>query len=141
MAKPYSYISNMYNQNGPEWVLMIRPEDIQRNTKRIIKDMVKGTIPYEEVGSCFLDLKFLENLIIGVKNELEINGLNYTACCFMFEYYPNYPNLGAHITHLDRVMFIYNTILAKLEAIKITGDIGCLADISSSLYNLRNHLN
>ena len=37
MGKVSSYIQNMHQQFGPEWIVAQRPEDIQRNAKRIIK--------------------------------------------------------------------------------------------------------
>ena len=61
MAKN-SYIQMMIAQRGTEWLSMIRPEEIQNSTKRIVKDMVKGNIEYEKYGNVFLDLKFMENL-------------------------------------------------------------------------------
>ena len=81
MAKNNSYIQMMMNQNGDEWILALRPEDIQRSTRRIVKDMVRGTIDYQTQGKFFLDPKFMENLIIGVSNELEINSFYLSQAC------------------------------------------------------------
>lgn len=141
MARANSYIQMMVNQNGDQWILALRPEDIQHSTKRIVKDMVKGTINYEQYGKYFLDLKFLENLIIGVSNELEINTLNYNSCIFYYQAFPNTPNLGVHISHLEAVGYVYSIILEKLNAVKTTGNVGYLTDISGLLFNYRNHLN
>lgn len=141
MAKPTCYIQQMFNQYGPEWINCLRPEDIQRNAKRVIKDMVKGTISYEQFGNSFLDMKFLENLIISINNELQINMLNYNSCIFYYQHFPETLNLNAHIGHLDRLNVIYNTVLERLNYVKMTGNIGYLADISGLLFNDRNHLN
>lgn len=141
MAKNNSYIQMMYNQNGDEWINALRPEDIQRSTKRIVKDMVRGSIDYQQHGKFFLDPKFMENLIIGVSNELEINVLNYNACVFQFQYYPNIPNMQAHINHLQKVCNIYNQILARLMSVKSTGNVGYMTDITALLFNDRNYLN
>ena len=47
MGKPVSYIQMMINNNGDDWIIALRPEDIQRSSKRIVKDMVRGIIDYE----------------------------------------------------------------------------------------------
>ncbi len=141
MAKNNSYIQMMYNQQGEDWIINVRPEDIQRSCKRVVKDMVKGTIDYEKFGKYFLDIKFMENLIIGLTNELEINTLNYNACKLYYSYYPNTPNLGTHIYHLERILYIYNIIYERLNWVKSTGNVGYLTDISGLLFNDRNHLN
>ena len=135
-----SYIQMMVNQQGEDWIINVRPEDIQRSTKRIVKDMVKGSMDYEKFGKYFLDLKFMENLIIGVSNELAINTLNYNSCKFYYMYFPQTPNLGPHVYHLERLVFVYSTILEKLNYTKTTGNIGYLTDISGMLFNDRNHL-
>lgn len=140
MAKNNSYIGNMISQYGDDWIVALSPDNIQRSTKRIVKDMIRG-INYETYGKYFLDSKFLENLIIGVSNELETNTLNYNACKFYFQYYPMIPNIQPHIYHLERVCFIYSTILVRLQQVKLTGNVGYLTDISALLYNDRNNLN
>lgn len=141
MAKNNSYIQMMVSNNGDGWILTLRPEDIQRSTKRIVKDMVRGLVDYQNHGKFFLDPKFMENLIIGVSNELEINTLNYNACVFYNQYYPQTPNIQPHIYHLERTCYIYNTILQRLNAVKMSGNVGYMTDISALLYNDRNNLN
>ena len=55
MGKPMSYIQIQINQHGEDWINCIKPEDIQRSYKKIVKDMVKGIIDYEKHGKYFLD--------------------------------------------------------------------------------------
>jgi hypothetical protein len=141
MGKVSSYIQNMHQQFGPEWIVAQRPEDIQRNAKRIIKDMAKGSINYEQYAYCFADPKFMDNLIIAINNELEINTLNLNACKFYFQYYPQTPNLSGHIYHMERQCYAYSIVLERLNSVKMTGNIGYLADIAGLLFNDRNHLN
>ena len=141
MAKVNTYIQQQVDRYGDEWIIALRPEDIQRSTKRIVKDMVRGLVNYETQGKYFLDSKFLENLIIGVSNELEINTLNYNACNFYYQYFPNTPNIQPHIYHLERLCFIYNTILSRLNYVKMYYNVGYLTDIAALLYNDRNNLN
>ena len=134
-----SYIANMMNQYGENWIVNVSPEAIQRSTKKIVKDIGKAIINYDVEGKYFLDTKFLENLIIGISNELEINTLNYNACCFYSQYYQS-QNLSIHITHLHAVIYIYQTILEKLQCIKSTQNIGYLTDTPGLLFNYKKHL-
>ena len=140
MAKN-NYIQMMVVQRGSDWITTIRPEEIQNSTKRIVKDMVKGNIEYEKYGSVFLDPKFMENLLIGVSNELESNTFNYKGCQMLYSAFPGTPNLAQHVNHLERLVYIYNTIKYKLETVKYSGNVGFLTDIPGMLYNDRNHLN
>jgi hypothetical protein len=136
-----SYIQMIANQRGENWLVTLRPEDIQNSTRRIVKDMARGFIDYEKYGYAFQDSKFLENLFIGVSNELEINTLNYRSCQFYYQYYPQTPNMGPHIYHLERVIYAYTIVRERLNMVRQTGNIGYLTDISGMLFNDRNHLN
>lgn len=142
MAKPNNnYIKMMMETRGEDWITTLRPDEIQNNTKRIIKDIVRGSVDFDKQGIAFLEPKFMENLFIGVSNELEINTLNYNACIFYYQYYPATPNLGPHIAHLEKMIYIYSTVRDRLNAVRNTGNIGYLTDISGLLFNDRNHLN
>jgi hypothetical protein len=141
-SKANSYIRSMCERFGDDWIVAVKPEDIQRSGKRIVKDMVRGVIDYETYGRYFLDPKFLENLIIAVSNELDINTLYLNAVTF---YINNsgvmVPNSGIYITHLQSIYYVYNTILNKLLQVRMEQNIGCLADTTVLLYEYRNHLN
>lgn len=142
MGKPlFNYLKQMEDQRGEAWIVSLKPEEIQQNAKRITKDMVKGAIDYNRYGYAFLDSKFLENLFIGVSNELEINTLYYNASVYYQQAFPTYPNISAAIAHLEKILYIYNTIYERLNCVRATGNIGYLADIAPLLYNERNHLN
>ena len=142
MAKVrYSYIKQMEDQRGANWIVTLKPEDIQMASKRIVKDMVNGSISYDNMGYAFQDSKFLENLFIGVSNELEINTLYYNAVSVYSQMYPTYPNISQTIAHLGKLLNIYNVIYNRLDAVRGTGNIGYLVDISPLLYNDRFHLN
>ena len=104
--------------------------------------MVRGNINYDTMGYAFRDPKFVENLFIGVSNELEINTLYYNACVNYQQMYPTYPNIAAAISHLERLLYIYNSIYTRLDAVRNSyGNIGYLVDIAPLLYNDRFHLN
>lgn len=140
MAK-VNYIQNMIKQYGENWIVALKPEDIQRNAKRIFKEMIKNQIDYQKEGNYFLDAKLIDNLIIAARNELEVNTLYYNAVCLYFQYYPSEPNISAQITHLQSLCYIYRIIHDKLVTVKNSSNIGWLADTSGLLYNFRNHLN
>lgn len=140
MGKNNCYIGNMVSQYGEDWTARITPDAIQRSTKRIVKEIAKGSIDYEEFGQQFLDPKFIENLIIGITNELEINTLNLNACQFHYQYYPYIPNMSNHINHLARVNYIYSVILERLNYVKVSENIGYMVDIPGLLYADRRHL-
>ena len=141
MGKPQSYIAMMVQRQGDDWILMSSPDNIQQSGKRIVKDMVRGIIDYEAHGKYFLDPKFMDNLLISISNELEINTLNLVSCQYYYNAYPQVPNLGTHIYHLQRVDYIYRVIYDRLMYVKSTNNIGYLTDISGILFNDKNHLN
>ncbi len=139
MAKK-CYFDTMKDQYGENWIVNLRPDDIQRSSSRIFKEMIKGVIDYEKVGMYFLDGKILDNLIIAANNQLEINTLLYNAVTFYQSYYPSYPNIGPEIYHLQCLCYIYNLIHERLKMVKYYENIGYLADIASLLSTYRNHL-
>lgn len=140
MGKPMSYIQIQINQHGEDWINCIKPEDIQRSYKKIVKDMVKGIIDYEKHGKYFLDPKFLENLYIAVSSELEINRMNCVSCEFYYSTFPNTPNIGVHIHNLKHIIYVYEMICYKLDVVRNTGDIGVLTDTSGLLFQYRNYI-
>ncbi|MBR6289472.1 MAG: hypothetical protein IKR19_09055 [Acholeplasmatales bacterium] len=141
MANKYNcYIGNMVSQFGDDWAARVTPDAIQRSTKRIVKEIAKGSIDYEEYGQQFMEPKFIENLIIGITNELEINTMDLTACQFYYAHFPSVPNMGNHIQHLARVCYVYNVILERLNYVKITGNIGYMVDIPGLVFSDRKHI-
>jgi hypothetical protein len=112
--------------------------------------MVKGNIEYEKYGEAFLNPNFLENLLIGVSNELEDNTFNYDGCKLLLQAYPTNHNnqtyysmsdLIQHINYLEKLVNIYGLIRSRLIQVKYTGNIGYLTNIATILYNDRNYLN
>lgn len=140
MAKN-NYIKQMQNTYGENWIVALKPEDIQRAGRRIVKEIVKGDYDYQESGNYFLDLKFLDNIIISVQNDLDMYTLYYNAVSFYKQYYPTIPNIGIQQNHLGTLCYIYSTILNRLQMVKNSENIGWMADVSGLLYSYRNHLN
>lgn len=129
------------NQNGIYWLNFITPDLIQRNTKRIVKEIVNNKYNYEQVGNYFLDPKFLDNLIEGIKYELEINTLYYNAVSYYKNIDPGYPHLAIHVNQLSALCIVYNTILDRLYMVDSEKNIGYLSDLSALLNQYRNYLN
>lgn len=136
-----NYFEMNQEKFGENWIVALKPDQIQNAGKRIVSEMVNGQIDYQKYGMYFLDGKFLDNLIIKCSNELEINTLYYRAVSYYNQSFPNIPNVTIHVNHLQCLCYIYNTILNKLNMVKQYHDIGYLADTSAMLYSYRNHLN
>jgi hypothetical protein len=130
----------MIKQYGENWIVALTPDDIQRSSKRLVKDMVRGYIDYEKYGVYFLDAKFLDNLLVAIKNELDYNSLHYNAMLFYQQNFPSIPNLSIHINHDSVLTLVYSTILGKLEQVRIDQNVGWLYDISAILGQYRAHL-
>ena len=140
MAAKNCYFKQQIDKFGETFVSLITPDQIQGQAKRVVKELVKGEIEFEKYGQYFLDLKLLDNLIIGISNELDDYSLYSAAVSFYKQYYPMTPNITVRENHLQTLCYIYNIILTKLQYVRNTHDIGYLSDISALLYNYRNHL-
>ena len=136
-----NYIKQNIATYGPDWIVCLRPEDIQRSAKRVAKELVKGDFNLQEEGNYFLNAKFLDNLIIAFKNELETNSLYLAALTFYRQYYPAASNIAGAINHVDILCRIYSVLLDRMNGVKYNGNIGPLVDVSALLYQHRNHLN
>ena len=135
-----NYITSMEAKFGENWIFALTPENIQRSSKRVFKEMVTGKYDYEVVGKYFLDGKFLDNLIIACEYEIEVNTLLYNAVTFYIQYNPQIQNATIQQSHLQTLCYIYTVILQKLNAVKISGNIGAFVDLAAVLYSYRKHL-
>jgi len=140
MAAKNNYFKQNIDKFGEQFVSLVTPEQIQGQVKRIIKELVKGEIEFEKYGKYFLDLKLIDNLIIGIRSELDDYSLYSAAVTFYRMHYPNTPNITIRENHLQTLCYIYQVILHKLELVRETQNIGYLSDTSALLYNYRNHL-
>ena len=141
MAKQYvTYLQTLKNNYGDTWYAQVTPEMIQKNIKRIVKEIGKGSYDYQSCGQDFLQPIFLENLIIGISNELEINTLDYMACGYYYNCFPMTPNMGIRVLYHERVNFIYNTILERLNYVKASGNIGYMADVAGLISSDKKYL-
>lgn len=140
MAADNNYFKQNISKYGDQFISLVTPDQIQGQAKRIVKELVRGQIEFEKYGMYFLDLKFLDNLIIGITNELDDVSLYYQAVNFYRMYFPATPNITIRENHLYALCYIYNTVLSRLQAVRSNQNVGYLADISALLYNYRNQI-
>ena len=140
MAAKNNYFKQQIDKFGETFVSLVTPDQIQMQAKRVVKELVKGEIEFEKYGQYFLDLKLLDNLIIGINNELDEYSFYNETVAFYKQYFPMTPNINIKENHLQILCYIYRTILYKFQMVRNTQDIGYLSDISALLYNYRNHL-
>ena len=135
-----NYISQMISQYGETWVSLVKPEDIQKNARRIAKEMVLAKIDYERYGEYFLDAKFIDNLIIALQRERDANSLYADSIALYKTYNPSRPNIENFYKEAWVLAYVYNMILYKLECVKSTGNIAFLVDVSAYLFQYKNYL-
>lgn len=138
MAQNNYFTIMIKKYNREDFIIALKPEQIQRSAKeRIFREMIKGQIDYGQFGKYYLDSKFLENLIIAADNELK----NNIACEAALSFYDlNFPGQSIVIhnkTKFSNLKIVYETILQRLQYLKMTGDIGCLTDIQFVLANFK----
>ena len=126
-----NYFSTSTSRYGTDdFIKLLRPEQIQRSAKeRIFREMVKGQIDYGKYGKYFLDIKFLENLIIAAENELRNNTVCFNALKFYDVNFPGDQDVVYNMRETNIKMIAYYTILQRLQLLKYTSDIGVLTDI------------
>lgn len=137
-----NYFSNTIRRyNTDDFVRFLKPEQIQKSAKeRIFREMVRGQIDYVEYGKYFVDSKFLENLIIAADNELTNNNTIYNALRYYDLNFPGQIVVIHNITRFSGLCFIFDNLLQRLNNVKVSSNIGHLADIQYVLSNYRNYI-
>ena len=106
------FTSNIRRYNREDFVCMMKPEQIQRDAKnRIFRELVQGKIDYSIYGKYFLEPKFIDNLIISADNELRNN-----------------------------TTILNQTILNRLNLVRMYSNVGYLTDLSAVLVNQRTFI-
>lgn len=135
----FTFMVRKYNDE--DFVRFLKPEQIQKSAKeRIFREMARGQIDYVEFGKYFVDSKFLENLIIAANNELMNNTTIGTALQYYDSCFPGQINVVHNINRYNALCFIFNNILQRLYNVKMTSDIGYLADIQYVLTNYHKYM-
>lgn len=138
-----SYFGAMRHRyaNTPNFIWYLKPEQIQKSAKeRIFKEMIRGQIDYAQNGQYFQDPKFLDNVIIAARDELNNNtiirdALKYTDMCF-----PGDLNRITLLSRYESLVVVFNEIYNRLYRLKFSGNIGELADLQYIMGNYRNLL-
>lgn len=140
--KQNNYFTSMLNKfpNG-DFIYYLKPEHIQKSAKeRIFKEIIQGKIDYSIFGQYFIDSKFLENLLIASKDELNNNTLIRDALMLYDNTYPGNSFVMATRSRYESLAYIYSVLTDKFNIIKATGNVGILADTQYVLGAYRNVL-
>jgi hypothetical protein len=134
------FVSMQRRFNREDFIVCLKPEQIQRSAKeRIFREMVRGQIDYSVYGGYFLDSKFLENLLIAADNELRNNSCVAEALGYYdMHVCPGSALVISNKTRYEQLRYIYSILCSRLNALKLTGDIGTLIDIQYVLADFRN---
>ena len=117
----------------------LKPEQIQKSAKeRIFKEIVKGQIDYSQFGQYFTDPKFLENLLIAANDELNNNTVVRDALIYKDFYLPGDPDVTRLKVRYGALVYIFQIIISRINAVKMTGDVGFLTDIQFVLEQWKN---
>jgi hypothetical protein len=87
MGNNKNYFDTNIQRDGIDFLDLKRVQEIQKDSKRIFKDMAYGNINYEKHGIYFTDPRFLEQLIIASSIEMEKHLIKYNA---LSDYYIKY---------------------------------------------------
>lgn len=132
---------NIKKYNREDFICMMKPEQIQRDAKnRIFREMVQGKIDYSIYGKYFLDSKFIDNLIISAENELRNNTTVLNALVFYDTYGPGDPNVGVNRIRYNNLCIIYQTLMSRLNMVRMYADVGYLIDLAAVLANQRTFI-
>ena len=137
-----NYFVNMERKFGDDsFIVNQKPDQIQRAAKeRIFREMVKGQIDYSLQGKYFCDTKFLENLLIAGRDELNNNINILNALTFYDLHNPGNSDIINLKAKYNILCYVFQNIVSRLEAVKMSGNIGYLTDIQYVLGQYRNSL-
>ena len=136
-----NYFDMNIRQNGEDFINGLPPRSVQSSARRrIFREIINGEIDFSMYGKYFTDNRFIENLLIPAREELNINAtirdalINYDLC---------FPGTlaGAIKGKYVGLAYIYETLVDRFEKVKCSGNIGFLLDIPAVLRNYRNLMN
>lgn len=136
-----NYFTSQINKyQSQDFIPLISPEEIQRDSKRICRELIKGKIDIGKFGKYFQDSKFVDNLIIGVQSDYNFNITNLAALRFYDGNFPGSQQVIYNIYTCNILSFCYSTILVRLQMLKssIYENVGVLTDIPIILKNYKN---
>lgn len=135
------FTSQIKRFQSEDFIMALKPEQIQRSAKeRIFREMVRGQIDYTQFGKYFLDNKFLSNLIIAADNELTNNAVVSSALELYDLTYPGQIEVVRNRAKHTNLCTIYRVLLDRLNAVQLTGNVGCLTDIQYVLNGIKQYI-
>lgn len=141
--KQNNYFTTMisrYNGNQ-DFITFLKPEQIQKSAKeRIFREMARGQIDYSQFGNYYLDVKFLENLIVAANDEMiQANVISNALYYFDMQFPGDYTVSRIHARQ-ENLKMIYYTIYTRLCNVKFSNDIGYLTDIQYVLKDISKNM-
>ena len=136
-----NYFTSQANKfQTEEFVNLMAPEEIQRDAKRICRELIKGKIDIGKYGKYFQDAKFVDNILIGTQYEYNFNSTNLQALKFYDSQYPGFQQIIYNIYVSNILSYCYGLIMERLQYLKSSmyENIGVLTDIPIILREYRN---
>ena len=128
--------------NTPDFMVYLSPEDIQREAKRIFREIIKGKIDFAVYGSYFQNPKFVENLLVACEALYNFNNTNAIA----LYYYATQLKDGSEQVRYNYETSVnlsncYGLILSRLRQLKASyyTDVGCITNIPILLAQYKNY--
>ena len=134
------FTSSINKYNTEDFVTLMAPEEIQRDCKRIVREIIKGKIDFTKWGRYFQDPKFTDNLLIACEAEFNFNTQNVIALKVYDLQFPGSKQVWYNSYVSSVLATCYGTVLNRLQALKMSmyENIGILTDIPVVLRDYKN---
>lgn len=134
------FTSSIGKYNTEDFVTLMTPEEIQRDAKRIFREMIKGKIDFAKYGKYFQDPKFTDNLIAICDSEYRYNSQNNEALRFYDLQFPGNQQVAYNIYTTNILAYCYGIIFSRLQQVKSSmyENVGVLTEIPILLRDYRN---
>jgi len=139
-----SYFDQGVQTGGQDFIDHKTVQDLQRDAKkRIFKDLAYGNVSFEKYGCYFMDVRFMEQLIIAADEELRNHNIYCNALSLLDFTYPGEQYVIALKTKEARLVSAYAILQNSLRAVRDSGyNISALTCLASALgpykYDLSN---
>ena len=127
-----NYFTSMISRFGTTDIMSeLDADTIQRDAKRVFREMIKGRIDLGKYGVYFQDPKFTDNLLVACETEYNYNYANSVALTFYDNTYPGDRQINYNKYVANVLCTCYGAILTRLQALKASmyTNIGVLTDI------------
>lgn len=137
-----NYFEMNIQKKGEDFLDSKSIDEIQRDAKkRIFQDMAFGNIDYEKYGRYFMEPRFLEQLIVTARDEMENHRVKYTALKEFDNAHPGDIRVVTICAVESRLVCAYETIYYYLKTVRDSGyNISCLTDLVAQIYQYRQDI-